>query len=127
MDTGIILYVCNLETLLFQPLANASKGDNLLPAGTEDYIHVRIQQTGKKIQQRSGRKIPSTVQGIADKYDEKKLVKAFKKKFASNYTVIEHPENGKIIQLKGDQHKNISQFLVETGWHKDNQLKVHGF
>ena len=64
----------------FDPFANASKGDDLLPAGTEDYIHIRIQQ-------RNGRK----TQGIADDYDKKKLVKAFKKEFACNGTVIEHP------------------------------------
>uniref|UniRef100_A0A8V0ZWX3 Eukaryotic translation initiation factor 1 n=1 Tax=Gallus gallus TaxID=9031 RepID=A0A8V0ZWX3_CHICK len=56
----------------FDPFADASKGDDLLPAGTEDYIHIRIQQ-------RNGRKTLTTVQGIADDYDKKKLVKAFKK------------------------------------------------
>lgn len=54
------------------PFADATKGDDLLPAGTEDYIHIRIQQ-------RNGRKTLTTVQGIADDYDKKKLVKAFKK------------------------------------------------
>ncbi|KAG3261140.1 EIF1 [Ictidomys tridecemlineatus] len=92
----------------FDSFADASKGDDLLPAGTEDYIHI-------KIQQRNGRKTLTTDQGI-------KLVKAFKKKFACNGTVIEHPEYG-----EGDQHKNICQFLVEIGLAKDNQLKVHGF
>ena len=56
----------------FDPFDDASKGDDLLPAGTEDYIHIRIQQ-------RNGRKTLTTVQGIADDYDKKKLVKAFKK------------------------------------------------
>ena len=54
-------------------------------------------------------------------------MKAFKKKFACNGTVIEHPEYGEVIQLRGDQHKNICQFLVEIGLAKDDQLKVHGF
>ncbi|EPQ05010.1 Eukaryotic translation initiation factor 1 [Myotis brandtii] len=105
---------------LHNPFADASKGDDLLPAGTEDYIHIRIQQ-------RNGRKTLTTVQGIADDYDKKKLVKAFKKKFACNGTVIEHPEYGEVIQLQGDQRKNICQFLVEIGLAKDDQLKVHGF
>uniref|UniRef100_A0A8C6DDH0 SUI1 domain-containing protein n=1 Tax=Moschus moschiferus TaxID=68415 RepID=A0A8C6DDH0_MOSMO len=104
----------------FDPSADASKGDDLLPAGTEDYIHIRIQQ-------RNGRKTLTTVQGIADDYDKKTLVKAFKKKFACNGTVIQHPEYGEVIQLQGDQRKNICQFLVETGLAKDDQLKVHGF
>ena len=54
------------------PFADATKGDDSLPAGTEDSIHIRIQQ-------RNGRKTLTTVQGIADDYDKKKLVKAFKK------------------------------------------------
>lgn len=54
------------------PFADATKGDDLLPAGTEDKIHIRIQQ-------RNGRKTLTTVQGIANDYDKKKLVKAFKK------------------------------------------------
>ncbi|KAF3823816.1 hypothetical protein GH733_007284 [Mirounga leonina] len=77
----------------FDPFADASKGDDLLPPGTEDYIHIRIQQ-------RNGRK------------DKKKIVKAIKKKFSCNDTVIEHPEYGEVIQLQGDQHKNICQFLI---------------
>lgn len=54
------------------PFADATKGDDSLPAGTEDSIHIRIQQ-------RNGRKTLTTVQGIADDYDKKKLVKSFKK------------------------------------------------
>ncbi|XP_035584536.1 eukaryotic translation initiation factor 1-like [Zalophus californianus] len=104
----------------FGPFADASKGDDLLPAGPEDYIHIRIQQ-------RNGRETLTTVQGIADDYDKKKLVKAFKKKFACSGTVIEHPEYGEVIQLQGDQRKNICQLLVEIGLAKNNQLKVHGF
>uniref|UniRef100_A0AAQ6A0B7 SUI1 domain-containing protein n=1 Tax=Amphiprion ocellaris TaxID=80972 RepID=A0AAQ6A0B7_AMPOC len=95
----------NLQT--FDPFADATKGDDRLPAGTEDYIHIRIQQ-------RNGRKTLTTVQGISADYDKKKLVKAFKKKFACNGTVIEHPEYGEVIQLQGDQRKNICQFLIEV-------------
>lgn len=102
------------------PFADATKGDDRLPAGTEDYIHIRIQQ-------RNGRKTLTTVQGIATDYDKKKLVKAFKKKFACNGTVIEHPEYGEVIQLQGDQRKNICQFLIEIDLAKEEQLKVHGF
>lgn len=65
------------------------------------------------------------IQGIAD--DKKKLVKAFKKKFAWSDSVIEHPEHRRVIQLQGDQCKKVCQFLVETGLAKDNQLQVAGF
>ncbi|KAM8724921.1 eukaryotic translation initiation factor 1 [Pagrus major] len=108
----------NLHT--FDPFADATKGDERLPAGTDDYIHIRIQQ-------RNGRKTLTTVQGIAADYDLKKLVKAFKKKFACNGTVIEHPEYGEVIQLQGDQRKNICHFIMEIKLAKEEQLKVHGF
>ncbi|KAM4606273.1 eukaryotic translation initiation factor 1b [Polymixia lowei] len=108
----------NLQS--FDPFADATKGDDLLPSGTEDKIHIRIQQ-------RNGRKTLTTVQGIAHDYDKKKLVKAFKKKFACNGTVIEHSEYGEVIQLQGDQRKNICQFLLEFGIVREEQLKVHGF
>nr|XP_058144991.1 eukaryotic translation initiation factor 1-like [Dasypus novemcinctus] len=117
-SAGRVSAIQNLHS--FDPFADASKGDDLLPAGTEDYIHIRIQQ-------RNSRKTFTTVQGIADDYDKKKLVKPFKKKFACNDTVIEHPEYGEVIQLQGDQRKNICQFLVEIGLAKDDQLQVHGF
>ncbi|XP_019947854.1 eukaryotic translation initiation factor 1 [Paralichthys olivaceus] len=106
----------NLQT--YDPFAD--KGDDQHPAGTEEYIHIRIQQ-------RNGRKTLTTVQGISPRYDKKKLVKAFKKKFACNGTVIEHPEYGEVIQLQGDQRKDICLFLTEVNLAKDDQLKVHGF
>ena len=108
----------NIHSL--NPFACVGKGDVLLPAAAEHYIQVRIQQ-------RNSRKTFTIVQVIADDYDKKKWVKAFKEKFACNGTVIEHPEYGELIQLQGDQHKNICQFLIETGLAKDNKLKVHGF
>ena len=61
----------------FEPFANVSKGNDLFPAGTENYIHVRIQQ-------RNSRKTLTTARGIAGDYDKRKLVKVFKKKFACN-------------------------------------------
>jgi translation initiation factor 1 len=110
--------VCPLPrtSTLLVLFADAIKGNGLLLAGTEDYIH-------KIIQQRNDRKTLTTVQGITDDYDKKKLVKAFKKKIACNGTKIEHPEeNGEVIQLQGDQCKNICQFLIEPRLGKDDQF-----
>lgn len=58
---------------------------------------------------------------------EKKIVRAFKKEFNCNGTVIEHSEHGEVIQLQGDQRNNIKDFLMKVGLAKDEQLKVHGF
>ncbi|MCQ9140761.1 hypothetical protein MZE11_19540, partial [Bacillus amyloliquefaciens] len=59
-------------------------------------VHVRIQQ-------RNGRKTLTTVQGLSSEYDLKKIVRACKKEFACNGTVVEHPEYGEVLQLQGDQ------------------------
>ncbi|KAH7646534.1 eukaryotic translation initiation factor eIF1 [Dermatophagoides farinae] len=102
----------------FDPFADAFRGDD---TGTQDgLIHIRIQQ-------RSGRKTLTTVQGIADNFDKKKIVKACKKEFACNGTVVDHPEYGEVIQLQGDQRNNIVEFLTKIGIAKSEQLKVHGF
>jgi len=106
----------NLNT--FDPFADANKGNQ---EGVQDgLIHIRIQQ-------RNGRKTLTTVQGISTEYDKKKIVKACKKEFACNGTVVEHSEYGEVIQLQGDQRENICQFLTKVGIAKPDQLKVHGF
>ena len=103
---------------------------------SSNIIHIRIQQ-------RSGKKTLTTVQvrflafvqlinlfylqGIGEEFDKKRLLRAFKKKFACNGTVVEHQEYGEVIQLQGDQRTHVSQFLTETGICQAEQLKVHGF
>ncbi|KAJ8020037.1 Eukaryotic translation initiation factor eIF1 [Holothuria leucospilota] len=106
----------NLQT--FDPFADASKGED--NRGQEGIIHIRVQQ-------RNGRKTLTTVQGISDDYDKKKIVKACKKKFACNGTVVQHQEYGEVIQLQGDQRNNISEFITTTGLAKKEQLQLHGF
>jgi translation initiation factor 1 len=83
-------------------------------------IHIRIQQ-------RNGRKTLTTVQGISDDYDKKKLAKACKKQLACNGTVVVHQEWGEVLQMQGDQRNNIANFLMEVGLAKKEQLKIHGF
>lgn len=94
--------------------------DNDISGSQDGYIHIRIQQ-------RSGRKTLTTVQGISTDYDLKKIVRACKKEFACNGTVVEHPEYGEVIQLQGDQRNHISSFIKKIGLAKDDHIKVHGF
>ncbi|WFD35606.1 Eukaryotic translation initiation factor eIF-1 [Malassezia cuniculi] len=84
-----------------------------------NYVHIRIQQ-------RNGRKTLTTLQGLPKEYDPKKLLKAFKKEFACNGTIVDDEEMGQIIQLQGDQRQKISMFLIEEGIPKQ-EVKVHGF
>lgn len=56
--------------LTLDPFADAIKADD--QCVQDGLIHIRIQQ-------RNGRKTLTTVQGIAENYDKKKIVKACKK------------------------------------------------
>jgi len=100
----------------FDPFADAEAESE-----SQNYIHVRVQQ-------RNGRKSLTTVQGIEGSFDYKKVLKAFKKEFCCNGTVVEDPELGKVIQLQGDQRKNVHAFLVTEKIVKNKDLiKIHGF
>ncbi|CED84275.1 Translation initiation factor 1 (eIF-1/SUI1) [Phaffia rhodozyma] len=97
------------------------KVTNDAPGGNK--VHIRIQQ-------RNGRKTLTTLQGLDKKFDPKKILKAFKKEFACNGTVVEDEEAGQVIQLQGDQRLKIRQFLVESELFTEKeakaQIQIHG-
>ncbi|KAJ7098050.1 translation initiation factor SUI1 [Mycena belliarum] len=105
----------------FDPFADEGDphGDSQDVGSTSEYIHIRIQQ-------RNGRKTLTTLQGMPKQYDAKKLLKAFKKEFACNGTLVDDEKMGQVIQLQGDQRVKISTFLTENGIDKTT-IKVHGF
>jgi translation initiation factor 1 len=71
-------------TVLTDPFADAESENE-----SNHYIHVRVQQ-------RNGRKSLTTVQGIDTSFDYKKVLKAFKKEFCCNGTVVEDTELGNV-------------------------------
>merc|ERR1712130_750045 len=86
----------------------------------KDYVHIRIQQ-------RNGKKSLTTIQGLEKGFDYKKVLKAFKKEFCCNGNVVDDKELGQVIQLQGDQRKNVSTFLVGNKLAKKDLIKIHGF
>ncbi|XP_035839881.1 protein translation factor SUI1 homolog 1 isoform X1 [Helianthus annuus] len=88
----------------FDPFAEASAEDS--GAGSKEYVHIRIQQ-------RNGRKSLTTVQGLKKDYSYNKILKDLKKEFCCNGTVVQDSELGQVIQLQGDQRKNVSSFLIQ--------------
>merc|ERR1711890_133081 len=64
----------------FDPFAEADE-DTGGEKQSQNYIHIRIQQ-------RNGRKTLTTVQGLPKKFDQKKILKVIKKKFACNGTIV---------------------------------------
>merc|ERR1719453_1515291 len=69
-------------------------------------IHIRVQQ-------RNGRKCITTIQGLQDDLDIKKITRAIKKTYQCNGSVNADDEHGEIAQFSGDQRSNCSKFLVE--------------
>ncbi len=53
------------------------------------------------------------MQGLPKKFDQKKILKVIKKKFACNGTIVNDTEMGEVIQLQGDQRKDVQEFLVD--------------
>merc|ERR1712243_430974 len=111
----------NMSNMFNQQFDTAEEAENEFSGKLlQNKVHIRIQQ-------RNGRKTITTLQGIEEKYDQKKLAKAFKKEFNCNGTVVEDEQYGEVIQLSGDQRNNIQQFLVDCGICKKDCLVVHGF
>ncbi|KAI9655805.1 MAG: Eukaryotic translation initiation factor eIF-1 [Bathelium mastoideum] len=109
--------------LPLDPFAEADEDTGEQKQSQGNYIHIRIQQ-------RNGRKTLTTVQGLPKKFDQKKILKVIKKEFACNGTIVNDTEMGEVIQLQGDQRKNVQEFLVDEkeGLGLDTKtIKVHGF
>jgi translation initiation factor 1 len=113
----------NIENLKsFDPFAEADE-ELSEEKVTRSHIHIRIQQ-------RNGRKTLTTVQGLPKKFDQRKILKVIKKKFACNGTTVVDSELGEVIQLQGDQRKVVRDFLIDKdeGLELDERdIKIHGF
>ena len=84
-----------------------------------DLIHIRIQQ-------RNGRKCLTLIYGIATDLDLKKILKYLKKVYSTNGNVIHDSEHGDVIQLQGDQRKNVYDSLIEWKIAEKEDIRVHG-
>jgi translation initiation factor 1 len=85
----------------------------------KNIVHIRIQQ-------RNGRKCITLVQGIADDLDLRKILKYLKKVYSTNGSITTDPTYGEIIQLQGDQRKNVYDSLIEWQISPKQDIKVHG-
>jgi translation initiation factor 1 len=106
---------------VFDPFAEVD--EELEEKAARSLIHIRIQQ-------RNGRKTLTTVQGLPKKFDQRKILKVIKKKFACNGTTVFDRELGEVIQLQGDQRKLVRDFLIDEddGLELDERdIKIHGF
>ncbi|XP_024376860.1 uncharacterized protein [Physcomitrium patens] len=119
--SGFMLELSDTEIpASFDPFAEANVEDSGVGSKGSGYVHVRVQQ-------RNGRKSLTTVQGLKKEFNYNKILKDLKKEFCCNGVVVQDPELGQVIQLQGDQRKNVSNFLVQAGIVKKDLIKIHGF
>lgn len=96
---------------------------NEISFGDEDHFNkkkVHIRKT-----QRNGKKSITTVEGLENDLDLKKITKAFKKIFKCNGAIVKDENEEEIIQLSGDQCKNVENFLVNEQINKKEDIIVH--
>ena len=84
-----------------------------------EYVHIRIQQ-------RNSRQKITTVEGLPDKYDLKRILKVCKREFACNGSIVNDRTYGEVLQLQGDQRDNMSKFLSVVQLVPDSHVKIHG-
>ena len=97
------------------PFATGAKG--------RGKIHVRIQQ-------RNGRKCITTIQGLEDDLDLKRICKAMKRSFNCNGNIADDDEMGEVIQLQGDQRDNSKEWLLAQEIilpAEQDRIVIHGF
>merc|ERR1712032_974616 len=94
-------------------------------------VHIRMQQ-------RNGRKSWTTVSGFPKEVrlprsgrvlpvDFEKILRALKKTFKTNGTLISDEEHGRIIQLQGDLRREVAEFLIDaTAIVTREQVMIHG-
>lgn len=90
---------------------------------TKNRYHIRIQQ-------RNGKKSITTLQGLEDDLDIKRICKYMRKSFNCNGNVKKDEFDEEIIQLQGDQRENIKQWLLEQQIVEQTdatRIVVHGF
>lgn len=91
---------------------------------TRKKIHIRVQM-------RNGRKCITSIQGLDDDLDVKRMCKAMRKVFNCNGNITEDPEYGDVIQLQGDQRTNVKEWLVAqqivSRESAEDRLVIHGF
>ncbi|XP_050219564.1 protein translation factor SUI1 homolog 2-like [Mercurialis annua] len=89
-------------------------------AASTSYVHIRIYE-------RSNMTTLTKIQGLPKEYSYSKILRDLKKEFRCRGDVIKDKELGLIIQLSGDQRKNVHTFLVSVKnlVHREN-IKVHG-
>lgn len=90
---------------------------------TKNKYHIRVQQ-------RNGRKCITTLDGLEEDLDLKRICRAMRNCFSCNGTVAKQKDGSEVIQLQGDQRETIKQWLLDMEIILKNEadrIVVHGF
>lgn len=85
-----------------------------------------------RVQQRNGRKCITTLDGLEDDLDLKRICRAMCNAFSCNGNVrMKEDDTGEgVIQLQGDQRDNVKKWLLEQEVilkNEEDRIVVHGF
>ncbi len=83
-----------------------------------------------RVQQRNGRKCITTVDGLEEDLDLKRMCRAMRNAFSCNGNVSKKDDGTEVIQLQGDQRENIKLWLLEQEILQKNEVDrivIHGF
>ena len=84
-----------------------------------DSVHIRIQQ-------RTGKKVITIIQGLDAKIPRKDLIKKFKTMYACGGHIADDEEFGEVIQLTGDQRFKVRDYLVDNSLVEADKVEIHG-
>lgn len=78
------------------------------------------------VQKRNGKKCNTSVIGMAEDLDLKKIISYIKKKYSCNGSVVIDEEHGEVMIFTGDQKENIYNFLIDQEINKKDEIILKG-
>jgi translation initiation factor 1 len=78
------------------------------------------------VQKRNGRKCITTITGMEDDLDLKKIVSYFKKTYSCNGSILKDEKYGEVITFSGDQKENFYNFLIQEQINKPDDIIIKG-
>lgn len=79
------------------------------------FVHIRILQ-------RNARKTVTTIEGLPEKIDHERVLKALKKRFNCNGCI-----QGTVLLLQGDHRVEARSWLIEENISHSRNITIHGY
>jgi translation initiation factor 1 len=78
------------------------------------------------VQKRNGRQCITSIAGMAEDLDLKKILSHFKKTYNCNGSIIKDEQFGEVITLTGDQKEKVYNFLISEEINKKDEIIIKG-